>query len=44
MYMILTRKSHNCAGTTFVQGDSAGGSKLSEQTLQTHDGQMVIQN
>ena len=31
--MILTRKSHNCAGTAFVQGDSAGGSKLTEQTL-----------
>ena len=31
--MILTRKSHNCAGTAFVQGDSAGGSKLVEQTL-----------
>ena len=31
--MILTRKSHNCDGTAFVQGDSAGGSKLIEQTL-----------
>ena len=31
--MILTRKSHNCAGTVFVQGESAGGSKLIEQTL-----------
>ena len=31
--MILTRKSHNSAGTTFVQGDSAGGLKLIEQTL-----------
>ena len=30
--MILTRKSHNCAGIAFVQGDSAGGSKLTEQT------------
>ena len=30
--MILTKKSHNCAGTAFVQGDSEGGSKLSEQT------------
>ena len=30
---ILTRKSHNHAGTAFVQGDSAGGSKLIEQTL-----------
>ena len=33
--MILTRKSHNCAGTAFVQGDTAGGSKMIEQTL--HD-------
>ena len=32
-YVILTRKSQNCAGTAFVQGDSAGGSKLIEQTL-----------
>ena len=32
--VILTRKCHNCAGTAFVQGDSAGGSKLVEkQTL-----------
>ena len=31
--VIFTRKSHNCAGTAFVQGDSAGGSKLTEQTL-----------
>ena len=31
--MILTRKSHNCAGTAFVQGDSTGGSTLIEQTL-----------
>ena len=31
--VILTRKSHNCAGTAFVQGDTAGGSKLIEQTL-----------
>ena len=31
--VILTKKSHNCAGTAFVQGDSAGGSKLIEQTL-----------
>ena len=23
----------NCAGTAFVQGDSVGGSKLTEQTL-----------
>ena len=31
--VIFTRKSHNCAGTAFVQGDSVGGSKLTEQTL-----------
>ena len=31
--VIFTRKSHNCDGTAFVQGDSAGGSKLTEQTL-----------
>ena len=31
--VIFTRKSHNYAGTAFVQGDSAGGSKLTEQTL-----------
>ena len=31
--MILTRKSHYSAWTAFVQGDSAGGSKLIEQTL-----------
>ena len=29
----LTRESHNCAGIGFIQGDSAGGSKLVEQTL-----------
>ena len=32
--MISTRKSHNCAGTAFVQGYFVGGSKLIEQTLQ----------
>ena len=31
--LILTRKSHNCGGIAFIQGDSAGGSKLIEQTL-----------
>ena len=31
--VVLTRKSHNCAETAIVQGDSAGGSKLIEQTL-----------
>ena len=31
--VIFTRKSHNWAGTAFVQGDSVGGSKLTEQTL-----------
>ena len=33
--VIFSRKSHNCAGTTFVQGDSVGGSKLTEQTLKS---------
>ena len=33
--MILTKKSHNCAGIAFIQGDSASGSKLIEQTI--HD-------
>ena len=33
--LILTRKSHNCAGIAFIQGDSAGGSKLIEQTLRS---------
>ena len=28
----LARKSHNWAGTAFVQEDPAGGSKLTEQT------------
>ena len=32
--VILTRKSHNCDGIAFTQGDSAGGSKFMEQTLQ----------
>ena len=31
--VIFTRKSHNFTGTAFVQGDSVGGSKLTEQTL-----------
>ena len=31
--VIFTRKSHDCAGTEFVQEDSAGGSKLIEQAL-----------
>ena len=31
--LISTRKSHNCAGIALIQGDSAGGSKLVEQTL-----------
>ena len=35
--LILTRKSHNCPGIELIQGDSAGGSKLIEQTLRyTH--------
>ena len=32
--VVLTRKSHNCTGTTFIQGDTRGGLKLIEQTLQ----------
>ena len=32
--VIFTRKSHNCIGTAFVLGDSVGGSKMTEQTLQ----------
>ena len=31
--MILTRRNHNCPGIAFIQKDSAGGSKLIEQTL-----------
>ena len=31
--LILTRKSHNCAGMAFIQRDTAGGSKLIEQTF-----------
>ena len=31
--LILTRKSHNCSGIAFIQGESAGGSKLIEQTI-----------
>ena len=31
--LILTRKSHDCSGIAFMQGDSAGGSKLIEQTI-----------
>ena len=31
--LILTRKSHNCVGIAFIQGDSAGVLKLIEQTL-----------
>ena len=33
--LILTRKSHNCSGIAFIQGDSAGGSKLIEQTIKS---------
>ena len=39
--VIFTRKSHNCAGTAFVQGDSACGSKLTEQTLNVECGTEV---
>ena len=31
--LLLTWKSHNCAKIAFIQGESAGDSKLSEQTL-----------
>ena len=31
--LVLTRKRHNCTGIAFIQGDSAGASKLIEQTL-----------
>ena len=31
--VILTRKNHNCSGIGFIQGDSAGGSKMIEQTI-----------
>ena len=31
--LILTRKSHNCDRITFIQENSADGSKLIEQTL-----------
>ena len=41
--MILTRKSHNCAGTAFVQGDSAGGSKLIEQTMRFLDNRKCLE-
>ena len=34
--LILTRKSHNCSGIAFIQGDSEGGSKLIEQILPDH--------
>ena len=31
--VIFARKRHNCSGTAFVQGGSAGSSKLIEYTL-----------
>ena len=33
--LILIRKSHNCSGIEFIRGDTAGGLKLIEQTLNT---------
>ena len=33
--LILKRKSHDCSGIAFIQGDSAGGSKLIEETLRS---------
>ena len=35
----MTRKSHNCVGIAFIQGDSAGGSKLIEQTIPLREGE-----
>ena len=45
--LILTRKSHNCSGIAFIQGDSAGGSELIEQLFhstlgKTQDGSSKI--
>ena len=40
--LILTRKNHNCSGIAFIQGDSAGGSKLIEQTLHRAAGRETI--
>ena len=31
--VVFVRKDYNCYGTVFVQGDFAGGSELTEQTL-----------
>ena len=31
--MSFSQENNNCAGTAFVQGDSVGGSKLTEQTI-----------
>ena len=31
--LILTRKSHNCDEIAFIQGDSANGSKLTENSI-----------
>ena len=33
MRMSFSQKNNNCAGTAFVQGDSVGGSKFTEQTI-----------
>ena len=35
--LILERNSHNCTGIAFIEGDSAGGSKVIEQTLPKTD-------
>ena len=41
--LILTRKSHNCAGIAFIQGNSADGSKLFEQTLLANSKEVLSQ-
>ena len=41
MKMHFHKKEPNCSGTAFVQGDSAGGSKLIEQTLSILDPTMT---
>ena len=33
MRMSFSQENNNCVGTAFVQGDSVGGSKLTEQTI-----------
>ena len=33
MRMSFSQENNNCAGTAFIQRDSVGGSKLTEQTI-----------